>query len=198
MGHLLMRELDNQFIKWRDKLLTDVKVPVDTFDKIATTIELEIQKLTQDEKAKLKEASPIDLEVRIQELSAFQVMMDTFNKMKPRPEIVRTQVITQNYICFVYLKDTLFETLKKVSQPDTVTKKCCKFLLNNPVRAFRNSIAHGNWKYKHDHTGLEFWAFKGEPNDQPMDKWEVKQDDLSFWQALSRTVAYVTYLTLTK
>jgi hypothetical protein len=193
-----MKELDNQLTMWKDKLVSDVKVPLDSCDKIATTIELEIERLTDEEKGKLKEASPVDLKIRIEELLAFQVMMDTFNKMKPRPEIVRTQVITQNYICFVYLKDTLFETLKKISQPDTVTKKCCKFLLNNPVRAFRNSIAHGNWTYKQDFSGLEFWAHKGEPNGQPMDKWEVNGDDLAFWQALSRTVAYSTYLTLTK
>jgi hypothetical protein len=184
--------------RWKDKLVSDVKVPLDSCDKIATTIELEIERLTDEEKAKLKEASPVDLKIRIEELLAFQVMMDTFNKMKPRSEIVRTQVIAQNYICFVYLKDTLFETLKKISQPDTVTKMCCKFLLNNPVRAFRNSIAHGNWTYKQDFSGLEFWAHKGEPNGQPMDKWEVNGDDLAFWQALSRTVAYSTYLTLTK
>lgn len=193
-----MKRLDDQLVKWKYKLIRDVKVPSDTCDKISTTIELEIDRLTNEDRLKLTDASPVDLKTRIEELQAFQIMMDTFNKMKPRPEIVRTQVITQNYISFVYLKDTLFETLRKISQPDTVTKKCCKFLLNNPVRAFRNSIAHGNWTYKQDFSGLEFWAYKGEPNDQPMTKWEVSGSDLEFWQALSRTVAYTTYLTITR
>ncbi len=143
-----MKNLDFRLSRWRDKLVSEVKVPLDLCDKIATAIELEIERMTDEERRSLKEASPIDLKVRIEELLAFQVMMDTFNKVKPRPEIVRTQVIAQNYICFVYLKDTLFERLKVISQPGTVTKKCCKYLLNNPVRAFRNSIAHGNWAYK--------------------------------------------------
>ena len=124
--------------------------------------------------------------------------MDTFTQMRPRPEIVRTQVISQNYICFVYLKDTLFELLKRTMPSESITHKCCKYLLNNPVRAFRNSIAHGNWKYMTDFSGIEFWAYKGVPIAGPMDKWVVSQEDLSFWQALSRMVAYVTYLTLNR
>jgi hypothetical protein len=193
-----MENLDIQFIQWKNKLIEEVKIPLDKFEKLATTIRIEIEMLTDEEKQKIRDASPVDLKIRLEELHAFQVMMDTFNKMKPRPEIVRTQVIAQNYICFVYLKDTLFEILKKVSQPDSISRKCCKYLLNNPVRAFRNSIAHGNWKYKSDFSGFEFWAYKGEPNEHPMDKWEVSGQDLNFWQQLSRAVAYTAYLSLTK
>jgi hypothetical protein len=193
-----MKKLDEQLIRWKDKLLMDVRVPADKYDQIATIMAKEIDALSEVAKEELKTASPIDVSSRIKELSAFQKMMDTFNRMTPIPEVVRAQVITQNYICFVYLKESLFETLKRVSQPETITKKCCKFLSNNPVRAFRNSIAHGNWTYKHDSSGLDFWARKGESRDEPMVKWEVSQDELNFWQALSRTVAYTAYLTLTK
>jgi hypothetical protein len=193
-----MKHLDKQISYWEHKLKSQVKIPAEYCGSLASSIQNEIGSLTQNEINSLIDYNPVDLKSRIEELQAFQSMMDTFNQMKPRPEIVRTQVITQNYICFVYLKDTLFELLKKTMPSDSLTNKCCKFLLNNPVRAFRNSIAHGNWKYKSDFSGLEFWAHKGVPNQEPMYKWEVHQDDLSFWQALSRMIAYVTYLTINK
>lgn len=191
-----MKQLDQQIAIWKDKLTRDAKIPIEYSECLASTIKSEIKNLSHDEKIKLTTSNPIDLKTRIEELQAFQSMMDTFNKMTLRPEIVRAQIIAQNYICFVYLKDTLFESLKKIMPSDSVTKKCCKYLLNNPVRAFRNSIAHGNWKYKNDFSGIEFWAYKGEPKDSPMDKWEVHKTDLSFWQALSRLIAYVSFLTL--
>lgn len=193
-----MKHLDNQISVWKDKLNREIKIPIDYCDCLASTIKHEIDTLKPDERNKLIDSNPIELKTRIEELQAFQSMMDTFNQMKPKPEIVRTQVISQNYICFVYLKDTLFELLKKTLPANSITKKCCKFLLNNPVRAFRNSIAHGNWKYKDDFSGIEFWAFKGNPTESSMEKWEVSQTDLSFWQSLSRLIAYVVFLTLDK
>jgi hypothetical protein len=191
-----MKQLDKQIAIWKDKLNKETKIPVEYCECLASTTKKEIKNLNYDEKQKLIDSNPVDLKTRIEELQAFQSMMDTFNQMKPRPEIVRTQVISQNYICFVYLKDTLFESLKKTMPSESVTKKCCKYLLNNPVRAFRNSIAHGNWKYKNDFSGIEFWAYKGGPTESPMDRWKVNQTDLSFWQALSRLIAYVSFLTL--
>ena len=80
----------------------------------------------------------------------------------------------------------------------SITKKCTKFLLNNPVRAFRNSIAHGNWKYLNDFSGLEYWAHKDSKLNEPMTRFEVSRSELNFWQMLSRTVAYTSYLTLTE
>jgi hypothetical protein len=193
-----MYKLDKQIARFKDKLVDEIKIPSEYCDCLASTIENEINNLDVEKKKKLIDSNPIDLKTRIEELQAFQKMMDTFNQMKPKPEIVRAQVITQNYICFVYLKDSLFELLRKTMPSNSITKKCCKFLLNNPVRAFRNSIAHGNWKYKNDFSGLEFWAFKGPPDDYGMDKWEVNQSDLDFWQTLSRVIAYISYLSLDK
>ena len=191
-----MKKLDRQFIQWKNLLIQEVKISEENCTQLASKIEKEIRAFDDGKRAKLIKATPISFETRIEELSAFQNMMETYNNMRPRPEIVRSQVITQNYICFVYLKDSLFETLKKISESGSVTRKCCTFLLNNPVRAFRNSIAHGNWKYRNDFSGLDFWSYKGEPDDNPMDKWTVSQVELGFWQALSRTVAYVSYLSI--
>lgn len=177
---------------------TEVKIPLDKCDCIASTIATEIENNKSFFKQEILLVSPVPLETRLEELSCFQTMMDTFNKMKPRPEIVRSQVMTQNYVCFVYLKDTLFEVLRKNSEIGSITKKCTKYLLNNPVRAFRNSIAHGNWKYKDDFSGLEFWAYKDSTVNDSMTKYQVSQSELNFWQLLSRAVAYTAYLKLTE
>ncbi len=169
-----MKNLDVQFLQWKHKLIEEVKIPPNICDALATTVQNEIKELSEENIKDIKLASPINLATRLEELSAFQSMMDTFNQMRPQPEIVRTQILAQNYICFIYLKDTLFEKLRRALPTGSITKKYCKFLLSNPVRAFRNSLAHGNWKYKSDFSGIEFWAYKGGPDENPMPSWEVK------------------------
>jgi len=66
-------------------------------------------------------------------------------------------------------------------------------LTDNPVRAFRNSISHANWKYADDFKGIEYWAKKGSNPDEPMIKWYAKDKDIEFWQMLARCVAYAAF-----
>ena len=191
-----MVRLDKQLASYKEALLNELRIPENKVNHVATEIQQELSDNKDNYRIELLKASPIPIQERLDELSAFQNMMDTFNRMKPRPEIVRTQVITQNYISFVYLKDTLFEVLRKNSQPGTTIKKCTKFLVNNPIRAFRNSFAHGNWRYKSDFSGFEYYAHKDSKLDEPMAKYTVNQDELEFWQSLARVVGYVCYMEL--
>ncbi|WP_375585957.1 hypothetical protein [Cyclobacterium xiamenense] len=191
------QNFDAQLFQFRDKLETIVKIPSGNVDCVASKIANEIENNKGVLRDKIMLASPIPLETRLEELNSFQTMMDTFNNLKPLPEIIRTQVITQNYICFVYLKDTLFDVLRKNSEKGSVTKICTNFLLENPVRSFRNAIAHGNWKFNQDYTGIEFWARKGGNSGDPLTKFLVLQSELGFWQMLARAVAYTAYLKLT-
>jgi hypothetical protein len=87
--------------------------------------------------------------------------MDLIHRSKPHPAVVRAQAVTEIYICFVYLGEACFGVLRKELPSVSVTRKCCKFLSENPVRALRNAIAHSNWQYLPDFSGLEFWAKKG-------------------------------------
>ena len=64
------------------------------------------------------------------------------------------------------------------------------------MRAFRNAVAHANWTYRADCRALVYWARKGSDPNEPLEQFEVEQDDLSFWQALSRCVAYAAYSNL--
>ncbi len=111
------------------------------------------------------------------------------------PAIARAQVIVQNYVCFVYLGESCFRDLRKALPPG-VGRACCAYLTDNPVRAFRNAVAHANWRYRSDFAAIEFWARKGASLDEPIVKWEVSQGDLNFWQALARCTAYAAYISI--
>ena len=109
---------------------------------------------------------------------------------------MRAQVLYPNYICFVYLGEAPFKVLSREAPPSSVTRKCARLLTNNPVRAFRNAVAHGNWRYRDDFAGLVFWSRKGSDSSEDLHRFEVEQHELNFWQALSRGVAYSAYLHL--
>jgi hypothetical protein len=175
---------------WSDKLVSEIKISEDDSRKLATKIASDVRFLSQNVKTEIAAASPVALHDRLQELRAFQGWMDTVANSNVSPFVVRAQVITQNYICFVYLPESCFRILSKNTPSGSVAKKCAKFLDADRIRAFRNAIAHANWAYRSDFGAITYWARKGaDPND-PLLKFEVEQQELAFWQALSRCVAY--------
>jgi len=176
--------------------MIDLKIAEDASRKLATNIASEIRFLPKDAKDDIAAASPVALADRLKELHAFQGWMDTVQHSPQSPYVIRAQVITQNYICFVYLSESCFRVLGKVAPAGSITRKCAQFLANNPIRAFRNAIAHANWAYRDDFGAITYWARKGDAPDEPMQKFEVVQDELSFWQALSRCVAYAAFSNL--
>lgn len=194
----MKQNLDTQMRIWAPRTIKDLKLDLMQANRLGSTIESEIQSLSIENKCTLIDVSHVTPQNRLDELTAFQGWMDFAHKIHGNPYVTRAQVITQNYICFVYLGDALFKTLKAILPPPLVTGRCCRFLLNNPVRAFRNAVAHSNWRYKDDFSGLEFWAKKGADADESFVHFEVSQEELGYWQALSRCVAYSAYMVLTK
>jgi hypothetical protein len=188
-----MKNLDTQMRAWSKRLITELKIKKEETQKLATTISSEVRWLSNEAKSEIIKASPVDIKDRYEELLAFQSWMDIVYKSEKHPAIVRAQVIVQNYICFVYLNESCFNILRKHVSSDSACKKCCNFLVNNPVRAFRNAIAHSNWCYKSDFSGIRYWARKGADPNEPLNEFEVNQDDLSFWQAIARCTAYAAY-----
>jgi len=184
------QHLDSQMKHWSSRLVADVKLSPEAASCLATTIACDIRFLPVEEKDKIKQATPIKLEHRLDELKAFQAFMEQASSVRNNPAVTRAQVIVQNYICFVYLPESCFRVLAKVAGSGSAAKKCARFLSNNPVRAFRNAIAHGNWSYRDDYQGIVYWARKGGDNDEQLVRWEVDQENLDFWQQLARCVAY--------
>ena len=192
-----MEHLDEQMQQWSSRLRDDLRIGPPESNHLATTITKGVAALAADSKERVKEASQIPLNVRIEELVAFQGWMDLVHtQSEPHPVVVRAQVVYQNYICFVYPGDSCFKVLKKELPTASTAKRCCTFLTDNPVRAFRNAVAHGNWRYLPDFSGLEYWARKGAEPTEPMERLGVSQQDLSFWQTLARCTAYAGLLTL--
>jgi len=191
-----MKHLDAQMSQWGSKLSNIVKIPSQFHKHLGTVIASEITVLAQESKERIITTSPVSIDNRLDELVAFQGWMDFSNQNIGNPYIIRAQVITEIYVCFVYLGESLFKAIRHECPPNTITKKCCRFLTDNPVRAFRNAIAHANWQYNSDFSGLQFWAKKGQDDTEPVCKFNLSQEDLTFWQALARCVAYASFLCL--
>lgn len=189
--------LDEQMEQWSPRLRDDLNIGPPESNPLATTIAGEIAALPNDVKLRVRQSSPIPPDIRVEELVAFQAWMDVVHRNdRPPPSAVRAQVIYQNYICFVYLNEACFSILRRELSAGSSARKCCKFLTDNPVRAFRNALAHANWRYLADFSGIEYWARKGNDPAERVVRFEVSQADLSFWQAVARCTAYVVYLNL--
>jgi hypothetical protein len=191
-----MDHLDKQMQAWSTRLRDDLRIRPPESNHLATTIAKEVGSLSHDAKQRVREASQIPLKTRIEELIGFQGFMDQVADVGSVPVVVRAQVVYQNYICFVYLGESCFNVLKKELPSGSTARKCCRFLTDNPVRAFRNAVAHANWRYLSDFSGLEFWARKGAEPSEAMVRFEVSQRDLGFWQALARCTGYAAFLSL--
>jgi hypothetical protein len=191
-----MEILDQQMQQWSARLRDDLGARPPESNQLATTIAKEVAALSDDAKQRVTATSQIPFATRLEELVAFQGFMVFAGANQKAPAVTRAQVVYQNYICFVYLSESLFQVLRTELPSGSTGKKCCQFLTNNPVRAFRNAIAHANWRYLPDFSGLEFWARKGAERDEAMVRFECSQLELSFWQALARTTAYASFLCL--
>ncbi|MDP1702121.1 MAG: hypothetical protein Q8L53_14340 [Aestuariivirga sp.] len=177
---------------YSENLRHEVKLPDESCKKLATTIAADVRFLPREIKDEIGNASPVPIRSRLEELQAFQGWMELAGGLK-NPFVTRAQVITQNYICFVYLPEACFAILRKHAPPQSAAKKCSTYLTDNPIRAFRNAIAHSNWHYRQDFSGLVYWARRGERLDEQLIRFEVDSQTLSFWQSLSRCAAYAIY-----
>lgn len=186
-------ELDRQMRGFSPFLRDEFGITPPESNCLASTIAAEIRGLSAEVRRTLLSETTVQPKDRLDELVAFQSFMDLANAVSNHPGVTRAQVITQNYVCFVYLGDACFKTLRQISPPGSATKRCAKFLTDNPVRAFRNAVAHANWNYRPDFSGLVFWSRRGADPNEPLTRFEVSQRDLGFWQALARCVAYIAY-----
>jgi hypothetical protein len=130
--------LDRQLARWRDRLTRELRVPPAAAEALASTIVQEIADLDRGVRTRLRPVGQVSLKDRLSELVAFQAFMDSVPPNAP-PQIVRAQVIVQNYICFVYLGEAYFSGPSEVRaarisntpmlrvphrQPDSRIEKC--------------------------------------------------------------------------
>ncbi len=187
--------LDQQLRQWSSRLRDDLQVSPKASNELATTVHQEVRALPREARERVATTERVSVAARIEELQGFQMWMDLAPSLRS-PAAVRAQVITQNYICFVYLSESCFKTLAKEVDSNTATRRVCRFLCDNPVRAFRNAIAHGNWNYGPGFDRIVYWARKGADPSEDLHRFEVEQSELNFWQALARSVGYAGFLAL--
>ena len=188
------RAVNSQLVKFALRLQEEIGLAADECAKVASLIAADVRFLPLDAKAEIVAASPIPLPARLEELVAFQRWMELASAVQGHPEVVRAQVVVQNYICFVYLKDACFEILARRAPNRSVAARCADYLSRGTVRDFRNAFSHANWCYKSDYSGLDCWVLQDARNKLgPMRQFTVSQVDLDFWQTLARAVAYATY-----
>ncbi len=165
--------------------------------RFATTLVRELQALPNHSRIPVAEQlnQPVPIRDRLLELSAFEQVMSNTPSISMIPALVRAQVITQNYICFVYLRDSLFLVLRPITPDGSTLSRAIDKLTCQRVRALRNAIAHGNWRYNTDHTAIEYWSetrFKSGIFTQH----SVDQRSLGFWQGLARCTAHCALIVL--
>ncbi|MCF3641759.1 hypothetical protein LXM94_17440 [Rhizobium sp. TRM95111] len=192
------RIVDSQMEFYRCQLLSRVKIQEEIVSRLATIISTEVKNLSTEHKKEIANATPVPIDDRLMELTAFQGWMEKARAahLKESPYVTRAMVITQIYVCFVYLPEACFLTLRKNMPKDSATRKCAKYLTDNPVRSFRNAVAHSNWTYAADFKGLIYWARKGSDINEPIERFTVDAGELDFWQALCRCVAYAVFSSL--
>jgi len=186
--------VNTQLVKFAPRLQKEVGLGAGECAKVASLVAADVRFLSPEAKAEIVKASPVPLAARVEELLAFQKWMELASSVQGHPEVVRAQVIVQNYVCFVYLKDACFEILADRAPNRSVAARCAGYLSRRAVRDFRNAFSHANWFYKSDFSGLDCWVLQDARNKGgPMRQFTVSRDDLDFWQTLARAVAYVTY-----
>ena len=80
-----MIELDNQMHQWSARLRDEVGLSSLESQQLASVIAGEVLALPTDFKQRVRDASLIPLENRVEELRAFQTWMDLVGQSRPHP-----------------------------------------------------------------------------------------------------------------
>ena len=168
-------------------------------NELASTIAAEVRSLPSAALRSIRDGDLVGLHRRLEELVAFERFMDFATQIQASsgvcPPLTRAQVVYQLYTVFVYLGDACFSRLRKLAASGSVLKKCCRYLTDYPIRGLRNAVAHSNWYYADDFSGITFHYFRNEQKTEAA-HYTVKQLELDFWDKLARITAYACFQTI--
>jgi hypothetical protein len=132
----------------------------------------------------------------VEEMTAFQAWMDVAHANSANPVIVRAQVMTELYVAFVWLRDSLMKPTSAALPSDSAFTVVARLLSGGQRRILRNAVAHGRWCYRPDFAGLEYWPESSRA--EPLRRFEVDAATLGAWQMLSRGTSIAVLLALTE
>ena len=101
-------KLDQHMHRYSPRLRDDLRIETAASNRLATTIAQECAALSPEALTEIRQQDVVGLDTRLEELIAFQAFMNLASSIPPHPSVTRAQVITQNYVCFVYLGDSCF------------------------------------------------------------------------------------------
>jgi hypothetical protein len=190
-------KLDDIMRQFSPRLREDLGLTTPTSNRLASMIAEEVKALPSEVLRAVRDEDVVGLPRRIEELGAFESFM-TFAaqvQLQQRGFVVRAQVACQLYIVFVYLGESCFLRLRKAAASGSTLKRCCTYLTDHPVRGLRNAVAHANWRYADDFSGILFHYFEDEQRTRRRD-YTVTQLELNFWDKLARVTAYSAFQTI--
>jgi hypothetical protein len=171
-------ELDDlKMREWRGLLIGSVGISSEASDHLATTIYRDI--IASDPADIFSLSDAISHAERFNELALFLNCIAERHLWKANALMNRAMLNLSNYMCFVYLGDACFVRLRKALPSVSTAGRCCRYLTDNPIRAFRNAIAHGNWRVSEG--VIHYWARKGESSNAPLSEFSVTENDREFW-----------------
>lgn len=189
-----LAHLDSQLVTAR-RATEAPELPDRVWGCLATTIHEEIAGLEETVTNQLQLSVLIPPDRYVEEITAFQAWMDIAYANAGNPAIVRAQVMTELYVAFVWLRDSLMKPIAAAASDQSAFAVVERFISSGLRRTLRNAVAHGRWCYLPDFSGLECWA---EPTQgQPHERFEISQTDLDAWQLLSPGAAIAALLALT-
>jgi hypothetical protein len=193
------KKLDDIMRQFSPRLREDLGLTPPTSNSLASAIATEIKALPGGVLRAIRDEDVVGLGRRLDELAAFEGFMDfayqaqrTTGRCAP---LTRAQVICQLYVVFVYLGDACFLRLRKSAATGSALKKCCAYLTDHPIRGLRNAVAHSNWRYTDDFSGILFHYFEDEQMTRRK-HYTVSQLELDFWDKLARVTAYAALQTI--
>src|SRR5262245_34549928 len=104
-------KLDAQMRRYSPILRDDLSIDASASNHLATSIAQECAALPADAVTEIRAQDIVGIDIRLEELVAFQAFMDLAGSIPAHPALTRAQVITQNYLCFVYLGESCFKIL---------------------------------------------------------------------------------------
>lgn len=197
--------IDSQMRPHARRLEEKVGIQPTQARSLATTIFGEISASDANLREAIRNSSPVSVKRRLLFFEDYQVW-DTViraashcpSNPAPPPQIVRRSYVEMQwvihlYCSFIFAGDSLFEVLKKKGPAGSCTRKCTAFIRENPIRALRHAVAHGNWQLQTE-TSVDYWARKGESMDAALTQYQATYDDLKFYLDLTRCTAWASFL----
>ncbi len=120
-------------------------VPAALRGSLASSMHREIASLDDVMANQLRQALLVPPERYVEELSAFQAWMGIAHANSGNPVIVRAQVMTELYVAFVWLRDSVLAPAREAVGDGTVLGAVEQFLRTGDRRMLRNAAAHGRW-----------------------------------------------------